>query len=361
MFEIANIINDPPFSLSQKEKDSLYMKALTELTEYHFENCWQYRKMLEAMGVNIACISTLEDIPYIPVRLFKEYELRSIEKSEIVKTMTSSGTSGQSVSKIFLDKVTSSNQTKVLTKLVSSFTGKKRLPMLVIDTSAILKDRKLFSARGAGILGFSILGYDVTYALDEMMLVDIERIEAFLSKHAGESVLLFGFTFMIWEHFYEKLKERGITLPLENGVMIHGGGWKKLIEKAVDSKKFKDCMNEVSGIKKVYNYYGMVEQTGSIFMQCESGNLHASIFSDIIIRDYLDFSCLGKGKQGLVQLLSLLPTSYPGHSILSEDIGELLGVDDCSCGRLGKYFKIHGRIKNAEIRGCSDTYASNRE
>ena len=58
---------------------------------------------------------------------------------------------------------------------------------------------------------------------------------------------------------------------------------------------------------------------------------------------------------GLVQLISLLPTSYPGHNIISEDIGEIIGIDDCKCGRLGKYFIIHGRAEKAEIRGCSDT------
>ena len=58
----------------------------------------------------------------------------------------------------------------------------------------------------------------------------------------------------------------------------------------------------------------------------------------------------------MIQLLSLLPTSYPGHSILTEDIGSIYGEDDCSCGRKGKYFKIYGRLKNAELRGCSDTY-----
>ncbi len=35
------------------------------------------------------------------------------EKEEIVKTMTSSGTSGQAVSRIYLNKETASNQTKV--------------------------------------------------------------------------------------------------------------------------------------------------------------------------------------------------------------------------------------------------------
>ena len=53
-------------------------------------------------------------MPYIPVRLFKMLELKSIEKKDIFKTLTSSGTSGQAVSQIFLDKDNTSIQSKVL-------------------------------------------------------------------------------------------------------------------------------------------------------------------------------------------------------------------------------------------------------
>ena len=102
----------------------------------------------------------------------------------------------------------------------------------------------------------------------------------------------------------------------------------------------------------------MVEQTGCIYMQCEHGHLHASNFSDIIIRNPKDFSVASFGEKGIVQVVSLLPESYPGHSLLTEDEGVVLGEDDCPCGRKGKYFKILGRLKNAEIRGCSDTYAA---
>ena len=91
-------------------------------------------------------------------------------------------------------------------------------------------------------------------------------------------------------------------------------------------------------------------------MECEKGNLHASLFSDIIIRNPDDFSISPIGKKGIIQTLSVLPKSYPGHSLLTEDEGTLLGEDDCACGRLGKYFKISGRIQEAELRGCSDTY-----
>ena len=116
-------------------------------------------------------------------------------------------------------------------------------------------------------------------------------------------------------------------------------------------------MRQVCGIRSIHDYYGMVEQTGTIYMECECGHLHTSVFSDVIIRRPYDFLEADVGEEGLVETVSILPKSYPGHVLLTEDCGTVLGVDDCPCGRKGKYFKISGRIKNAEIRGCSDTYA----
>jgi phenylacetate-coenzyme A ligase PaaK-like adenylate-forming protein len=355
---LTEIMDIQPFSLEHKDKADLCLRAFSDLTKHHYTRCSQYKRFLDVLGFVPDRVKSVEDVPFVPVRLFKEYDLLSVDRSQVVKTMTSSGTTGKSVSKIFLDRDTSTNQTKVLTKVVSSFIGKKRLPMLVIDSKAVVKDRNLFSARGAGILGFSMFGYDVAYALDDQMQVDIPLIQAFIKKHRDEQILLFGFTFMIWEHFYTALKTAGISLSLDNGIMIHGGGWKKMIEQAVDNDTFKKSIMDVCGVARIYDYYGMVEQTGSIFMECEAGHLHASIFSDVLIRDHRDFSSLPVGQEGLVQLLSVLPLSYPGHSILSEDVGKILGEDDCPCGRKGKYFMIHGRIKNAEVRGCSDTYAT---
>ncbi len=353
---IDELFERAPYDLVKEEKKKLFEKALQNLSERHYANCMEYKHMMNCFSFNVSKEHSMEEYPFLPVRLFKEYDLCSVPKEDIVKTMTSSGTSGQRVSKIFLDKVTASNQTKTLVKITSDFIGKKRLPMLIIDTKSVVKDRKLFSARGSGILGFSMMGYDTTYALTEDMEIDYELVEAFLEKHKEEDIFVFGFTFIIWQHLYKKLKADNKTLDLTHGILIHGGGFKKLIEEAVDNDTYKAELKHVCGIDKVYNYYGMVEQTGSIFMECQCGRLHASNYSDIIIRNPIDFSECKIGETGLIELISLLPESYPGHCILSEDIGEITGEDDCPCGRKGKTFLIHGRVKHAEVRGCSDTY-----
>ena len=353
---IEFLFKTDPYSMGIEEKRGFFTPCLRDLTKHHYQNCNSYKKMLDGLQFEIEKEFQYDEIPFIPVRLFKNLDLRSISQEEILKTMTSSGTTGQSVSKIFLDKETSLNQSKALVVIVSSFLGSRRSPMLIIDSSTVLKDRNMFSARGAGILGFSIFGTKVCYALDDDMSLNKERVGQFIDENKGKNIFIFGFTFMVYQHFIKELRKSGLELDLGRGALIHGGGWKKMQSESITQQKFKDELYELCRIKSVHDYYGMVEQTGSIYMECEKGNLHASLFSDIIIRNPDDFSISPIGQKGIIQTLSVLPKSYPGHSLLTEDEGTLLGEDDCACGRLGKYFKISGRIQEAELRGCSDTY-----
>ena len=358
--DIKEILEIAPFSLDKGYKHQLLNERLHELTHKHYAQCEAYHRMMNACGLDINNLPDYEQLPFLPVRLFKEFELRSCEKNDIVKTMTSSGTTGQQVSRIFLDRETSSAQQKCLTKIVSHFLGTKRVPMLILDSSAVVKNRNMFSARGAGILGFSIFGNKRQYALNENMELDIEGMKEYLENNKDETIFMFGFTFMIWQHFYKKLLESGYKPDLSKGVLIHGGGWKKLVTEKITPEEYKKNLNEVCGIlpDNVHDYYGMVEQTGCIYMECECGHLHASAFSDVLIRRPFDFSLAEIGEKGLIEVVSVLPESYPGHVLLTEDEGRILGEDDCPCGLKGKYFKIEGRIKNAELRGCSDTYAT---
>lgn len=357
---LEELLEIAPYSLCKEDKHTILDENLLGLSRFHYEHSEEYRKMLDATGVEIDKIKHYEDLPYLPVSLFKDLTLRSVAEKDVVKTMTSSGTTGQKTSKIYLDRETSANQTKTLTKIVSSLLGNKRVPMIILDSPNVIKDRNMFSARGAGILGFSMFGSKRMYALDENMELDVEGLKAFLTEHQDETIFLFGFTFMIWQHFYKKLRESGYKPDLSKGVLIHGGGWKKLVSESVSTAQFKQCLNDVCGIKveNVHDYYGMVEQTGTIYVECEHGHLHASNFSDVIIRNPKDFSIAKNGETGIIEVVSVLPKSYPGHVLLTEDEGVVLGEDDCPCGRKGKYFHINGRIKNAEIRGCSDTYAA---
>ncbi|MDR3163236.1 MAG: acyl-protein synthetase [Helicobacteraceae bacterium] len=333
----------PVYGLKRAEKEEIYSRFLRSLAAFHYDRCEAYRRMADVIGI---------DAP-VPARMFKNFDLLSVDRKEIVKTIVSSGTSGWQ-SKVFLDRPTAARQTKALFKIVSDFIGTKRLPMLVIDSPSPLEDRAAFSARAAGILGFSVFGRDITYALDRDMKLNINAVENFLNNHSGEKILLFGFTYIIWLHLCETLRKDGVKLAI-NGILIHGGGWKKLADLNIGNDCFKNEIKELIGVDRVYSYYGMAEQTGSIFIECEYSRLHCSIFSDIVFHDPLNFDTLKRGR-GIIECDSLLPTSSPAHRLLTEDEGEALGEDDCPCGRLGKYFAVYGRIKGAEMRGCGNVY-----
>ncbi|MBM6997250.1 acyl-protein synthetase [Paenibacillus sp. DXFW5] len=347
---------DYPYNLHVQLKQQQLLQGLNELTLHHIDNNAAYRAMLEKSG-SLQQSTRLQALPYLPVQLFKLMDLISVPQERIVKVLTSSGTTGQQVSKIYLDKETALQQSKALVEVMKPILGTQRIPMIILDTKSVLKDRRSFSARGAGILGFANFGRQHFYALNDDMSVDWEGLAQFISQHEGTQILLFGFTYMIWKHVYLEAKQKEISINFGDSLLIHGGGWKKLQDEAVDAATFKSELQRVLGIRQIHNYYGMVEQVGSIFVECKHGHLHTPNFADVIIRDPITFEVLPNGQQGLIQVLSLLPKSYPGHSLLTEDLGVIHGEDDCPCGWKGKYFSVEGRIPKAELRGCSDTYA----
>ena len=338
------------FTLSQAAKEEVLLKELTSLVEHHREHCEPYERILAAAGFRSA--SSIAELPWLPVRLFKNLELKSIPDDEVFKVLTSSGTTGAEVSKIYLDKAAAAEQTRRLGATVQTVLGPKRLPMILVDTKAMLKDRRSFSARGAGVLGMSNFGRNHVWALDNDGHVDLEAIREFLDKYGDEPFLIFGFTYLVWLHLYEVAKDNG--LDLSNGILIHSGGWKKLIDQAVSPEEFRNRLAGV-GLTKVHNYYGMIEQIGTIFLEGPSGgSLYCPDFADVVVRDPETWAELPPGKPGLLEVISTLPTSYPGHVLLTEDLGVVHGIDDGDWP--GKRFSVLGRLPRAEARGCSDTY-----
>jgi hypothetical protein len=337
----------------QADKEGLLLPIFNLLHQHHSLNCGAYSNLAEANHWSTSA-DKIEALPYLAVRLFKHLQLLSIPQQDIFKTLQSSGTTGQTPAQIYLDKDTSGRQSKVLVKILQESIGKQRLPMLIIDSPAILKDKK-FSARAAGIQGLAFFGRDHTYALDDNMQPNWPVIQAFADKYRNQPVLLFGFTFMVWQHLIEALEKQDLRLALDRGILLHSGGWKKLEAQKVDNKQFKQRCERATGIKQIYNFYGMAEQVGSVFVECEQGRLHTPLFADVIVRDPYTLAPCRDGQVGLLQVLSALPTSYPGFSLLTEDLGEIIGTDDCPCGKKGKYFVIHGRLPKTEVRGCSDT------
>ena len=69
--DINEILEIAPYSLSKEQKHSLLNERLHELTRKHYEHCEPYRKMMDAMGLDMNNLPDYEKLPFLPVRLFK--------------------------------------------------------------------------------------------------------------------------------------------------------------------------------------------------------------------------------------------------------------------------------------------------
>jgi phenylacetate-coenzyme A ligase PaaK-like adenylate-forming protein len=355
--QVDDLLELTQYSLRQEEKQAILAERLRELTQLHRDRSEAYRRILSALSQEPDEISAVDEVPMLPVGLFKSHALRSIPEDEVFKVITSSGTTGAAVSRVYLDAVAARLQTRTLAGIMTHWLGASRSPMIVVDARSTLRDRRTLTARGAGIVGMATFGRDHFYALDDDMRLDRDGLVSWLNKHAGKRVLIFGFTFMVWQHLLKALSPGEVDL--RDSILIHSGGWKRLGEEAVDNHTFKAELERVTGLRRVHNFYGMAEQIGTVFVECEHGFLHAPNASDIVVRDPATWDVAADGEIGVAQMVSALPESYPGHSILTEDLARVDAVDRCPCGRPGKAVSILGRVPEAELRGCSDTHAQN--
>ena len=352
MLDYKTLYNSDPFGLSIKKKNSWFLINQRKLSLYHYKYSKNYKLISDNIFKSISKVKKIADLPFVHASLFKNFNLISRNDNQKISTFSSSGTTGTKQSKINLDPKTSFLQSKALSKIFSEIINKDK-DIFFIENKNFLNSRESMSAKGAAIKGFSQLCNNKYFLLDKNNKINISILKDYLKKNENKEFIIFGFTSSIWFNLITEIKRQKIKLKKNQGIMIHGGGWKKMYKLRVNNNKFKNEIKSSLGLKQVYNYYGMMEQTGSVFLECEKGYFHCSIFSDILIRNSkLKLSKINEA--GLIQALTLLPLSYPGHNILTEDMGVIHGIDNCECGKRGKYFSVLGRVPNAELRGCSD-------
>lgn len=81
-----------------------FLKKINELTKYHYKNSVKFKNIIDKIYNKNINSSSIQSVPFLPVSLFKEIELKSIPDNKIFKILNSSGTSESKLSKIYLDK-----------------------------------------------------------------------------------------------------------------------------------------------------------------------------------------------------------------------------------------------------------------
>ena len=362
--KLISVLDAAPFDLDDDIKNSLFKKNLLDELIYHYENNLMYNKFCKKNNFNPLKFSgEITEIPYIPVHVFKAigHKLSSVSNDEVKIKLQSSATSGVP-STILLDSITARRQTIAMARVMKDVLGANRRPFCIMDIDPSSSNAKNLGARAAAVRGYLNFASSSNFFIDSsdqnksLEFLEAKFLEYINSLKKDEPIVIFGFTFVIYHNVFNYLKSKNIFFSLPKGSkVIHIGGWKKLESKKVDKKVFNADVAEVLGIEEcdIIDIYGFTEQMGLNYPDCSAGWKHVHSYSDVIVRDETDLSVVENGKVGLLQFISPLQHSYPGNLVLTDDLG-VLEEGVCECGLSQKRFKILGRAKKAEIRGCGE-------
>jgi hypothetical protein len=351
----------PPYSLPRDEQQSALLELLKEELDYACGRNSGFRNYVQHWPTKTHAARRVADLPYLPVGLLKRQPpLSLVEPSEIKRTLLSSSTTGQTPSRIALDSSTARRMTRGVVAIVQDFIGSARRPYLVVDVPGSVGGGPELGARGAAIQGLQPFASEVTYCLRpdgaRELALDRDKLLQFAEARRQSPVLVYGFTYMLWKYLVRPLRAENICLGMADLHILHSGGWKLLQEQAVDKATFNMELARVFGCSadRVIDFYGMVENVGVIYPDCAEGNKHVPAFADVIVRNPLTLQPVPEGEQGIIQICSVLPTSFPGHLLLTEDLAKIVAYDGCRCGRRGTCFQFMGRVAKAELRGCGN-------
>lgn len=362
------LVKKAPFDYdaAEKVKGGQFYDALLEELRHHYDNNPLYHRFCDNKGFNPNEFSgNIDEIPPVQVSVFKELgsKLISVPRENIKLTLQSSATSGIP-SSIPVDAITSKRQTRSMIKVVGDYIGNERKPFLIMDVDPMSGFREILGARYAAVSGYLNFASEASYFLkvdeNNTYYFDVDGITKYISALNNQSAVVFGFTYILYSEVIKPLTDQKMNFSLPQGSkVIHIGGWKKLENEKISKEEFNFLAAKLFGINEddIIDIYGFTEQMGLNYPDCPCGCKHAPLFSEVIVRDVISKKVLPSRQEGLLEFVTPIPHSYPGNVVLTDDIGVIV-PGECSYGRAGTRFKVIGRLKKAEIRGCGDILSS---
>ncbi len=295
-----------------------------EVFRFQAEACAPYREYLELLGVDPAAVECPEQIPFLPIELFKSHRVYC-GSNPPQQIFTSSSTTGQTPSRHYVADLRIYEE--AFTRSFELFYGPAEqtaiyalLPnYLEREGSSLIYMVEGLIRRGGG--GFYLYDHDA-------LLRDMEA-------HQGKKILL-GVSYALWDLAEE---QRG---ALHDVIVMETGGMKGRREE-LPREEFHRLLCDAFGVQSIHSEYGMAELMSQAYSD-GNGIFRTPPWMRICVRDLNDpFRLLPNGATGGVNLIDLA-NLYSCSFLQTQDLGKV--YDDGS-------FRILGRISGSEIRGCN--------
>ena len=363
MSYVDRLIELGPFDYS-KDTDSLFMQAMRECVEHHFQHSSEYRAFLESQEFapdTLTGPDSLARLPFVFVNIYKHYALKSVPDGDIVLTLTSSGTGGQK-SRIFLDQM-SLDRVRLIARKVYQGLGMVNQEQEV-NYLLFTYDPRVADDLGTAFTDELLTGFTRVKAKYYALQWDDTRDDFFFNRpgvlktlmayeQEGIPVRLVGFPAFIHEILTIFKREYGRSFRMHpDSWVLTGGGWKSQEDQAVSRDSLRAFVAEVLGIsgENIRDLLGMVEH-GVPYVECHRGRMHVPIYGRVVVRDTISLEPLDFGQVGMLSFITPYLRSYPSVSILTGDFG--MTHEGCDCGLKGPVVEILGRAGTVKHKGCA--------
>lgn len=344
-------------------QDRAFLRAMQEAFAFHYMGNDMLQRLCEERRFfpwDLRRQEQIPEIPYFFVTALKYHEVRSVPEEEIVLTLRSSGTTGQT-SAIYLDR-TSLRRIKrivrhiyldldMVSKVRTNYLCFTYDPEVAKDVGTAFSDKLL-----TGLTRVNHVCYAIVWDQERNdWHLDVERVARHLERYeeSGRPFRILGFPAHTWRVLEEIVGKRGRPFRFgPKSFVITGGGWKNFDNQQIDPEVFREQVGRWLGIpaRNVRDLYGMVEH-GVPYCECEKNNMHVPCYSRVYARDPVTLEVLPPGQAGLLQFVTPYHRSFPAVSLLTTDRGAVFS--GCRCGRPSPVLKLLGRAGVKKHQGCA--------
>lgn len=312
---------------------SAFDELAIDVFRFQYENNAVYRQFSDTLGIDPGSVSTVQQIPFLPISFFKTHRVQSTSfEPEMI--FESSGTTGSVSSRHYVKYP--GLYTRNFLKGFAQFYGDPGdwciiglLPSYLErgNSSLVVMVDELIRQSRHDKSGFYLNEFDLLAS----RLQELER--------QGQKTLLIGVTFALLDFAAQ------YPVPLQHTIVMETGGMKGR-KSEMTRQEVHVLLKKAFRLPCIHSEYGMTELLSQAYSKGD-GIFYCSERMKVLLRNEDDpFEIIkpnGKEIGGVVNIIDLA-NIYSCSFIATDDAGKL--YPDGS-------FEILGRIDNSDIRGCS--------
>tara|TARA_B100000767_G_scaffold275787_2_gene315639 strand:+ start:12694 stop:13623 length:930 start_codon:yes stop_codon:yes gene_type:complete len=297
---------------------------------FQYENNAIYRSYCDLINFSKADVSSIEQIPFLPIQFFKTHEVKSFRGAEEM-TFSSSGTTGEKTSTHFIKSL--KDYENSFNYAFRSFYGDpKEVTILALlpcylerkGSSLIYMVENLIQQSQSADSGFYLNDY-------EKLKNVIEKLEA-----THQPTILIGVSFALLDLIEQFNFDLNHTLVMETGGMK--GRRKELIREDLHKQLCKGF-----GVEQIHSEYGMTELLSQAYSKGH-GVFSCPPWIRVSLREITDpFKSIENGGMGNINVIDLA-NQFSCAFIATQDIGKIHAENQ---------FEILGRADYSDVRGCN--------